>query len=270
MGGLQRSASEKRVRNVRHNTCGIRDMTAAERLATGFSHQINNYLTGIISFTELSMMKLRPEDAVYPILAKSLQLAWKAVDLTGNVSLFAGKNAEQAIPLDINRVVRLAISGMAGLFDDNIAIKTDLDPDICKIMAVPSLMETVIRNLVINAAEAMPTGGIVSIKTSRVQYSGTHTHVRRESVELSVSDTGNGMTAEVMSRMFEPFFTTKEPGKNAGLGLSIVHRIAKQCGAKIGIDSATGKGTTVAIIIPHLNETASSEAKDGLKPCLMA
>jgi len=250
MAGMQISASGRDVRYIGRNACGIGDMTAAERLATGFSHRINNYLTGIISFTELSMMKLRNDDAVYPILARSLQLAWKAVDLTGNVALFAGKHDEQAVPVDINRLVMLSISGMNGLFDENISLKTELDPDICKIMAVPSLMETVIRNLVVNAAEAMPTGGIVSIKTGHAKYSGAHAHVKRESVKLSISDTGTGMTEKVMSRMFEPFFTTKEPGKNVGLGLSIVHVIAKQCGAKIGVNSATGKGTTVTLIIP--------------------
>lgn len=250
MGEFQVNASARDVRDAGPISCGSHGMTAAERLAAGFSHKVNNYLTGIITLTELSLMKLKPEDQVYTHLEKSLKLAWKAVDLTGSVALFAGKHQGQAMPVDINSLVSWSVSGMKGILPDSITIDTELDPDAPRVLTIASLMEIAIRNIVINAAEAMPTGGMVNIATRCIRNSRSRVRAKCAFVELSISDTGTGMTDEVMLKMFEPFFTTKDTGGGSGLGLSIVHGAIRQCGAKLGIRSARDMGTTVTITIP--------------------
>jgi PAS domain S-box-containing protein len=237
-------------------------MEAVGRLAGGVAHDFNNLLTVIRGYSELILSRLQPEDLMRREMEEVKKAADRAASLTGQLLAFSRRQFVAAKVVDLNAIV-MNLDGMLRrlLGEDIIELCADLEPHLGSIKADPGQLEQVIMNLAVNARDAMPTGGRLTIETRNVTIGKGP---RRETmmleegsyVLLAMKDTGHGMSEEVQSHLFEPFFTTKEKGKGTGLGLSTVYGIVKQNGGTIGIESKQGRGTTCKIYFPKAEEAA--------------
>ncbi len=231
-------------------------MEAVGRLAGGVAHDFNNLLMVVSGYTEVLLEQLREND---PLLAKVQaiqQAADRATTLTRQLLAFSRKQLLELKVVDVNAIVADMERLLRPLIGENIDLTTKLASNIGHTRADAGQLEQVIMNLVVNAKDAMPTGGRILIQTSEEELDA----VRREHsliqpgsyILLSVSDTGTGMDKETQSRIFEPFFTTKEKGKGTGLGLSTVYGIVKQSGGYIFAHSELGSGSTFRIYLPKV------------------
>ena len=236
-------------------------MEAIGRLAGGIAHDFNNILTVIRMSSEFLLTDLPEGDEKFHDASEIMKAADRASRLTRQLLAFSRHQVLNPTLLSLNEIV----SGMDGMVrrvvPENIQLLTELAPDIRPIRADAGQMEQVLLNLVINAADAMPNGGTLSIRTSTATVDSTFTarHLDVPAgryVCLTVSDTGIGMDAETVARIFEPFFTTKGVGKGTGLGLSTVHGIITQSDGKIWVYSEPGEGTTFKIFLPQAEGTA--------------
>ena len=235
-------------------------MEAVGRLAGGVAHDFNNLLTVIRGYSELILSRLGPGDPMQRELEEVKKAADRAAGLTGQLLAFSRRQFVSTKAVDLNAVI-MNMDGMLRrlMGEDIIELCADLDPHLGSVKADPGQLEQVIMNLAVNARDAMPTGGRLTIKTRNVVIGkGTS----REGVLLdegayvllAVGDTGQGMSEETQSHLFEPFFTTKEKGKGTGLGLSTVYGIVKQSGGTIAVESKPGQGTTFKIFFPRVDE----------------
>jgi signal transduction histidine kinase/CheY-like chemotaxis protein len=230
----------------------VQKMESIGRLAGGVAHDFNNILTAIMSFAELSLMKLPEEHPVWHHLAAIRDASEKAAGLTHQLLAFSRKQVLEMSAVDLNAVVRDVSKLLARLIGEDIAVEIRPNAVRSTVRADRGQIEQVIMNLAVNARDAMPTGGRLVIETSPVAADDPmlREFAREECVMLTVSDTGEGMTAEVRERIFDPFFTTKETGKGTGLGLSTVYGIVKQHNGHITVASAPGQGTAFRIVFP--------------------
>jgi CheY-like chemotaxis protein len=185
--------------------------------------------------------------------------AERAGALTAQLLAFGRRQISQPKVLDLNETAAHSVKLLDRIIGEDIRIDVHLSPDVGTIRADPIHIDQVIMNLVVNARDAMPQGGRVTVETARAvldeNYTGRHLGVRPGTYAmLAVSDTGTSMTAETKSRLFEPFFTTKEAGKGTGLGLSIVYGIVKQSGGEIMVYSEEGRGTTFKVYLPVIEQ----------------
>ena len=237
-------------------------MEAVGRLAGGVAHDFNNLLTVIRGYSELILSRLTPGDPTQHEMEEVKKAADRAAGLTGQLLAFSRRQFVATKVVDLNAVV-MNMDGMLRrlLGEDIIELCADLDQKLGSIKVDPGQVEQVIMNLAVNARDAMPTGGRLTIETRNVMIGKGP---RRETmmleagpyVLLAVRDTGHGMSEETQSHLFEPFFTTKETGKGTGLGLSTVYGIVKQSGGTIGVESKPGRGTAFKIFFPRVDETA--------------
>ena len=213
---------------------------ALGRLAGGIAHDFNNLLTAIGGYAELALR--RPDDpaAVEIALRGLIEATDAGATLTAQLLAFSRREPAQFVPFQLNNIVRSTVTLLQRLIGSGVAVTLELDPDIPIIEADPGQLGQIVLNLALNARDAMPGGGTLTIATRRVGAD----------VALVISDTGAGMSEEVLRRAFEPFFTTKESGSGTGLGLSIVLGIAEQSGGRVSLESVLGKGTTVTIVFP--------------------
>jgi two-component system cell cycle sensor histidine kinase/response regulator CckA len=235
-------------------------MEAVGRLAGGVAHDFNNLLTVIKSYSRILLDALdgdsRRED-VEEIAAA----ADRAAALTRQLLAFSRRQMMQPRALRLNAVVTDIEKMLRRLIGEDIVLVTRLDPALSLVNADPGQIEQVLMNLAVNARDAMPDGGRLTIETSNVRVDDS------SFVELAVSDTGIGMTSEVRSHLFEPFFTTKERGKGTGLGLSTVYGIVKQSGGDISVQAEPGKGSTFKILLPRLaGEVGASTSPERTTP----
>jgi two-component system, cell cycle sensor histidine kinase and response regulator CckA len=230
-------------------------MEAVGRLAGGVAHDFNNMLTAINGYTDLTLRKLYQNDPLCKNLEEVKKAADRASGLTSQLLAFSRKQIMETKVLDLNAIISDMNMMLPRLIGEDIKINMSLAADLGQIKADPGQIEQVIVNLVVNARDAMPDGGILTIKTSNVMMDEKLVQ-RYVSVQpgshilLSISDTGCGMDEETQQKIFEPFFTTKELGKGTGLGLSTVFGIIKQSGGGIWVDSEVGQGTTFRIYLP--------------------
>ena len=231
-------------------------LQAVGQLAGGIAHDFNNLLTAIVGALDLIRRRLpRDQRAQLPLIENALDAAQRGGRLTAQLLAFSRRQRLLPVPTDLN----VPVLGMTGLLAStigrNIRIETDLAAELWPAMVDPTQVESVILNLAINARDAMPDGGALTIRTRNLVIASADARYRHaqpgDYVALEVSDTGTGMTPEVIARAFEPFFTTKPPGGGAGLGLSQVHGLAVQSGGDVGIDSRPGFGTTVTVLLPR-------------------
>jgi len=234
-------------------------MEAVGRLAGGVAHDFNNLLMVISGYTEVLMEKAQESDPHYQGVLSIQQAADRATTLTRQLLAFSRKQLMELKVVDVNAIVEDMERLLRPLIGEDIELATKLGPDAGRTRADAGQLEQVLMNLVVNAKDAMPDGGRITIQTGDVVVDDSE---RREHtflepgryVLLSVSDTGLGMNEETQSRIFEPFFTTKDKGKGTGLGLSTVYGIVKQSGGYIVTQSEVGRGTTFRIYLPRVED----------------
>lgn len=222
-------------------------MEAVGRLAGGVAHDFNNILTAISGFTELLLMGAPADDPSADDLLEIQKAGKRGAALTRQLLAFSRRQLLQPAVLELNDVVSGVQKMLSRLIGEDIRLVFLPGDGVGRIKADPGQLEQVLMNLVVNARDAMPHGGTVTLSTSR---SGPR-------AVLAVADTGSGMDEHVLAHLYEPFFTTKEPGKGTGLGLSTVYGIVHQSGGSIEVDSAVGRGTTFRISFPSVSAEAS-------------
>ncbi|MCB0166927.1 MAG: PAS domain S-box protein [Anaerolineae bacterium] len=236
-------------------------MEAIGQLAGGIAHDFNNILVPIIGYVELGMMQLSPNDKLYSDLQRVREAAERAVSLTQQILAFSRKQMLEMRVLDLNGLASEFQQLIQRLIGEDIELQTFLEPALYQVKADKGQIEQVLLNLVVNARDAMPTGGKLSLETANAyldeaylkKYTGPQTPGHY--AMLAVSDTGNGMDPAIQQQIFEPFFTTKAQGRGTGLGLATVFGIIKQHGGYIWVYSELYKGTTFKIYLPKANET---------------
>ena len=247
-------------------------MEAVGRLAGGVAHDFNNLLTAIMGYAQLMRMRLPSDDRMLHDIQEILKASTRAAILTRQLLTLSREEMGQPRVLDLGAIVKEMRDSLRPLVGEKVSIVVRSQPDLGGVKADPGQMEQVVLNLVLNARDAMPDGGRVTIETENIDLGKSHAgaHVGIEPggyVLLAVSDTGIGMDEQTKARMFEPFFTTKPPEKGTGLGLSTVYGIVQQSGGKIQVHSTPGSGTTFKIFLPRvLGKTDALPMADSPEP----
>jgi PAS domain S-box-containing protein len=247
-------------------------MESIGRLAGGIAHDFNNLLTAILGFTELAEESLRPDDEVQEYLHSIQKAAERAAMLTSQLLAFARKQIVEPKIVNLNILIRDIDKMLRRLIGEHIELTLVLQPDLGHSRIDPGQFGQVLINLVVNARDAMPGGGRITIQTANVTWKESEERrpgAAGDYVLLTVSDTGTGIDPEMQTHLFEPFFTTKEQGKGTGLGLATCYGIVQQSRGHIQVDSMPGQGTTLSIYLPREAEAtlpAPQEAASALPP----
>ncbi|MDF0643120.1 MAG: PAS domain S-box protein [Nitrospira sp.] len=265
----ERTRTEDALRQTEAQLQQAQKMEAVGRLAGGVAHDFNNLLTVIRGYSELLLARLRPGDSMRKDMEEVKKAADRASGLTRQLLAFSRRQFIAPKLVDLNALVA-NMDGMLRrlLGEDIIDLCAELAPNIGAIRADPGQMEQVIMNLAVNARDAMPKGGRLTIETCNVTI-GKGSRKNAVGVEpgayvqLTVRDTGHGMDAETRSHLFEPFFTTKEKGKGTGLGLSTVYGIVRQSNGTIAVESVPGQGTVFKIYFPLVAEDRPGASGSG-------
>jgi two-component system, cell cycle sensor histidine kinase and response regulator CckA len=240
-------------------------------LAGGIAHDFNNLLTVINGYSTLLMSMVPRTSPAYGCAEQILAAGEKAAGLTGQLLTFSRKQVVRPTDLDLNAVVNNFEKLMRRLIGEHIAVVHQLEPKLLTIRADPSQVDQVLINLLVNARDAMPAGGTITITTANFHNTALLGKMSGDIpcgayVMLSLADTGCGIDDETKRHLFEPFFTTKEKGQGTGLGLATVYGIVKQFGGHIVVDTVLGKGTTFKIYWPHSEETVLAEKLQTVNP----
>ncbi len=250
-------------------------MQAIGQLTAGIAHDFNNLLTAINGFAELARRGLAADHPLQDSLGRILYAGQRAAKLISQLMVFSRKQVMEPQVLNLNAVVADMDKMLRRIIGEHITLKTTLASDLGLVKVDPVQLEQVIVNLAVNARDAMPNGGSLTIETVIVtldeEYAASHLNVLPgEYVQLAVSDDGVGMSDEVKAHIFEPFFTTKEMGKGTGLGLATVFGIIKQSGGHIWVYSEPGHGTTFKIYLPRVQENVAPFIQDESQNLLTA
>ncbi len=236
-------------------------MEALGRLASGVAHDFNNLLTVILGYCELLLADVGPDDPRQADIGEIQRAGTLAAGLTRQLLTFSRKEIIEPTRLDLNEVVTELRAMLGRLIRVDVEVALNLRSEPAIVNADRGQVEQIVLNLAVNARDAMPKGGALTIETADVEiddhYAKTHLDLKPGPyVVLTVSDTGTGITPQVRARLFEPFFTTKEPGKGTGLGLPTVHGIVVRSGGSVHVHSEVGRGTSVRVYFPRANPAA--------------
>jgi signal transduction histidine kinase/CheY-like chemotaxis protein len=251
-----RRAADDALRQSEDRLRHAQKMEAVGQLAGGIAHDFNNLLTGILSYVELIQGELRPDDPIRADLDQIRHTGERAAALTRQLLAFSRRQVLQPRVLSLHAVVSELEPMLRRLLGPVVALEVATDPALAPVLADPSQLEQVLVNLAVNARDAMPSGGTVTISTANIQL-GAADDARANGVRagayvtLSVGDTGVGMDVPTQARIFDPFFSTKPTGHGSGLGLSTVYGIVEQSGGHIAVESAPAQGATFTIFLPR-------------------
>jgi PAS domain S-box-containing protein len=252
----ERKQAETEREKLEEQLRASQKMEAIGNLAGGIAHDFNNLLSVILCCADFAMAGVREDDRTRDELLEVKKAGERAVALTRQLLAFSRKQMLQPVVLNLNEIAAGVDKMLRRILGEDIDYVQVLAPDLGAVRADPGQIEQVLMNLVVNARDAMPTGGKLTIETSNVdldeEYAARHVAVKAGPyVRFAVSDTGCGMDAATQARIFEPFFTTKEKGKGTGLGLSTVYGIVAQSGGNIWVYSEPGQGTTFKVYLPR-------------------
>ncbi|MGA9356290.1 MAG: ATP-binding protein [Terriglobales bacterium] len=249
-------------RELEHQLRQMQKIEAVGRLAGGVAHDFNNILMAISSYAELLERKL-PDSSTSRYVHEIVKATKRGSSLTDGLLTFSRKQVLSPKVLDLNSLIAEHLKMLARLIPENIELKFVAGGNLGHVKADPSQVQQVLMNLIINARDAMATGGRLILQTSNAELDAAAAAHNQDPaakyVLVSISDTGCGMDNETMSHIFEPFFTTKEQGKGTGLGLAIVFGIVKQSGGHVFVHSELSRGTTFKVYFPMVEATIESE-----------
>jgi CheY-like chemotaxis protein len=240
-------------------------MEAIGHLAGGIAHDFNNLLTAILGYSELLTEQIGPDKSIGQDLREIMSAAQRAAALTRQLLAFSRRQVLAVAAVDLNQVIGNMEKMLRRLLGERITIKTAFADRLRPIMADATHLEQVLINLAVNARDAMPQGGTLTIETRDADldahYASTHAGAKPGAYALlSVGDTGMGMSRETQARIFEPFFTTKELGRGTGLGLAAVYGIVHQLGGYVWVESEPGRGTVFQVYLPETQDAVQTTA----------
>ena len=256
-GTLQRNEAQRE--QLEEQLRQSQKMEALGRLAGGVAHDFNNLLTVIKGHSELLFDRMKPADVFYGSTQQIMKTADRAASLTRQLLAFSRMQVLQPRILDLNTLVADMSKLLRRLVREDIEFGFRLGDSLGRVKADPGQIEQALLNLTVNASDAMPQGGKLTIETKKLKVDAAYANARPplrpgHYVQLVVTDTGHGMDATTMSRIFEPFFTTKEAGKGTGLGLATVYGLLRQVGGFIWVESSPGNGARFEIYLPRVTE----------------
>ena len=245
-------------------------MEAVGMLAGGVAHDFNNLLTIITGYSQLILNSLHSEDPNHHSAEQIMKAGERAAALTRQLLAFSRRQVLQPRVLDLNRLVTGLSMMLQRLIGEDIDLRLELGADLGRVSADPSQIEQVLMNLVVNARDAMPRGGTLTVETANVSldsaYVGRHMAAKAgPHVMVAVSDNGAGMDEGTQARLFEPFFTTKGVGRGTGLGLSTVFGIVKQSGGSVDVYSELGRGSSFKVYLPRIDQPVALETESPKK-----
>jgi two-component system cell cycle sensor histidine kinase/response regulator CckA len=270
--GVATDATEQR--SIEEQLRRAQKLEAVGGLAAGVAHDFNNLLTVISGYSGLLADRFADDPEVTADLTEIERAVKSAVSLTRQLLAFGRQQVARPKVDDLNRVLTDNYAMLRRLVEENVRIDLELADRLEPLKIDPGQIEQVLLNLVVNARDAMPDGGVITIKTENVVLDGSFSSSHRdvpdgEYVLWSISDTGTGMPPEVQARMFDPFFTTKAPGHGTGLGLATVYGIVKQAGGHLSVQSEVGRGTTFRIYLPLARAVPSASAASTGEPATL-
>jgi PAS domain S-box-containing protein len=268
---IERERAQEALEQAEGHVRQLQRLEAVGRLAGGVAHDFNNLLTVIMGRGDILLGRLPADNPHRRDIALIKKTAERAAALTKQLLAFSRKQILEPKVLDLNTVVSGMVTMLQRLIGEDIELVFLAGSELGRVKADPGQLEQVVANLAVNARDAMPNGGRLTLETTAVDlgehYARQHVGVQAGSyVMLGVSDTGTGMDRETQARIFDPFFTTKEPGKGTGLGLATVYGIVKQSGGNIWVYSELGKGTTFKVYLPQVHDAEDAAEPEQIRP----
>jgi signal transduction histidine kinase/ActR/RegA family two-component response regulator len=259
----EQAERERALSDAREQLRAAQRLDALGQLAGGVAHDFNNLLTIVMTYAAILREEAEPGGDQARSIDEIMTASERAAALTRQLLAFSRRQVLKPQPIDMNATVREVERMLRRVLPPDISLEVNLAADIGMVMADPGQIEQVLVNLAINARDAMPDGGSLSISTTSVAEGDTSPNsLAVAHVLVTVADTGVGMAPEVAAKVFEPFFTTKQFGRGQGLGLATVHGIIEQSGGRVSVDSQRGHGTTFRIRLPRLQESATRLASE--------
>ena len=254
----ERKRAEEEREQLERQLRQSQKMQAVGQLAGGVAHDFNNLLAAIIGYAEIGLSELPAHSPIHDDLTEIHTAARRAEALTRQLLAFSRQQLLDVQAVGLNELVLDTERMLSRTLGEDIELVTDLSPEPCTVRADPTQLQEVIINLAVNARDAMPDGGTLTITTraTALDAAAARNHAELKPgpyVDLTVRDTGHGIDEETLTRIFEPFFTTKEVGKGTGLGLSTTYGLVKQHGGAIDVDGRPGEGATFRILLPRID-----------------